>query len=117
MAFKRPKPTSDFPELHNDLLQSLWGPTGLNNAQHPNLTLIKVTSHLEDKRVLPNIEENEFADKAADVGALFSLAHPSHQTPSFTEWRLSSLSTVVSSDFQWGRQTEGWNYLVPPDQT
>ncbi len=110
MAFKAPDQNSDYPQLHNALLNNLWN-TG--NQKPP--TLIKVTSHLEDKRRLDPIEENEHADEAAGEAASFSLAHPSHQTPLLIEWSLSKLSTVAPHDPWWcGKRTDGWDFLAPP---
>ncbi len=100
MSFQKPKKESEYPELHQTLLDNIWD---------INPTLIKITSHLDAKRCLPNNEENEQADDLADKAALYSLQHPSHETPLFNSWLLSTLIPV--NDPECSRQIQGWNSI------
>ncbi len=98
MCFQKPKRDSEYPELHKQLLENIWD---------IKPTLIKITSHLDIKRTLPNNEENEEADKLAEKAAKWSLKHPSHKTPLFDSWLLSKMSPA--KDPECWRQIEGWN--------
>ncbi len=108
-ALKRPHEKSDYPELHQQLLEEM--------STLQNYTLIKVTSHLEDKRQLANFIENEEADQLAGDAASYSLENPNIETPDLVSWEYSSLT--ADDETSW-KQVDNWDYMTqqkPPDNS
>eukprot|EP01084_Bolivina_argentea_P078212 141897_1 len=77
-----------------------------------NYTMIKITSHLEDKRQLANFIINEEADHLAGDATTYNLDNPDLVTPELTSWDHSCLT---ADDKDCWKEIEGWNHMKPPE--
>ena len=104
-AFKKPNKYSKNPnnyfDLHQQTINSLW---------KINPIILKIPSHLDVKRSLPNIKMNDKADELANRAVDYKFKQQI-MTPLLNEW---NWSLAESHDLECGNNTVIWDFRDKP---